>query len=249
MTKINRISLAALALPLTLALAACGSETTAEGSPAGEPIAAIPAPEGQAWVDTLSVSPDDGYVMGNPDAPIKLIEYGSLTCGACAGFAGEATATLKEKYISSGVVSYELRNLVRGPDDLVLATLVRCGADEGYHPLSEQVWGNLNEILQPIYSNQEAAQQAMALPPEQRFAAFANTFGLTDFFAARGISRDQAQACLTNVEEVTAIAERSQKQAEELGVTATPTFFINGNNIGNQSWTTLEPMIQAAGAR
>lgn len=249
MTKNNRISLAALALPLTLALAACGSETADGEAPAGDSIAAIEAPEGQVWADTLNVSPENGYIMGNPDAPIKLIEYGSLTCGACAGFAADATEALKSKYIASGVVSYELRNLVRGPDDLVLATLVRCGADEGYHPLSEQVWGNLDELLQPIYANQEAAQQAMALPPEQRFAAFANTFGLTDFFAARGISRDQAQACLSNVEEVTAIAERSQKQAEELGVEATPTFFINGKNIGNQSWTTLEPMIQAAGAR
>ena len=37
--------------------------------------------------------------------------------------------------------------------------------------------------------------------------------------------------------------------ASEKGVTGTPWFFINGKDVGTQTWATLEPMLQNAGAR
>ncbi|WP_336986087.1 DsbA family protein [Altererythrobacter aquiaggeris] len=250
MNTIRRFSFAAIALPLSLAIAGCGAETAEGEAPEGDAIAAIEAPGGQAWSETVTVSEEDGYILGNPEAPVKLLEYASLTCPACAAFSADASEKIRDKYVASGVVSYELRNLIRGPDDLMLARLVRCGAKESMIPLSDQVWANLQALLAPIYENQEAAQQAMAMAPDQRFVAFANSFGITDFFAARGISRDQAQACLANPEELQAIADRSQTQSEELGIAGTPTFFINGRKIeGNQNWSTIEPMLQAAGAR
>ncbi|NJN14195.1 MAG: thioredoxin domain-containing protein [Planctomycetes bacterium] len=44
----------------------------------------LPAPN---WSETVTISPEDGYILGNPEAPIKLVEYASHTCGACANFA------------------------------------------------------------------------------------------------------------------------------------------------------------------
>ncbi|MFN3511091.1 MAG: thioredoxin domain-containing protein, partial [Tsuneonella troitsensis] len=78
---------ASLALVAALALSACSSNETPEGEVAeGESVAAVAAPAGQAWIDVATVTPDGGYMVGNPDAPIKLMEFGSLTCGACANF-------------------------------------------------------------------------------------------------------------------------------------------------------------------
>jgi protein-disulfide isomerase len=240
---------AAIAAPALLALAACGGGESESELPRGEPIAAVPAPEGQQWSEIAEVTPEDGYRIGNPDAPLKLMEYASLTCPACARFSMDATVPL-EKYLDTGVVSYEIRNQVHNVLDLTLAMLVRCGQPESYHPLSNQVWANLNDVLGPSQTNGEAINAAMQGPPEQRFQAIAQAAGFLDFFAARGISRDQAMQCLADPAAGEAIANRSQTQSEELGVTATPTFFLNGRKLESVvGWKELEPVLQNAGAR
>ncbi|MGB7407787.1 MAG: thioredoxin domain-containing protein [Pontixanthobacter sp.] len=243
------IALATLAAPLALGLAACGSEDNTEAALSGEPIAPIDAPAGAEWTETVTVSDSDGYILGNPDAPIKLIEYASLTCGACANFAATGVEPLKNEYVSSGRVSYELRNQVHNAPDLVLARLVRCGAPESFHPLSDQVWANLSQLLGGAQENGAQLEAAMQLPEDQRFAAAADAMGFLDFFSARGLSRDQAQSCLADTDSVTAIAERSDQQSQELGINSTPTFILNGKVLEERSWTDLEPLLQQAGAR
>lgn len=238
-----------LAGTAALALAACGSEVDDAAPVSGEPIAAIPAPDGTEWRDVVAVTEADGYLVGNPDAPIKLIEYGSLTCGACANFAATGVPSLKEKYVNSGVVSFELRNQIHNGIDLVMARMVRCGAPEAFHPLADQVWANLGEILQQAQANPQALDAAMALPEDQRFVAVAENTGLLEFFAARGLSADQARTCLADAASVQAIAERSTQQSQELDVTGTPTFFINGRKTDVNNWAALEPLLQQAGAR
>lgn len=251
MIRYRKIALATLAAPLALGLAACDSAGDAVSGEVAESeaIAPIEAPEGTQWVDRVARTAADGYLLGNPDAPIKLIEYGSLTCGACANFAMTGAEPLKQEYVNSGRVSFELRNQIHNGLDLILARMVRCGAPESFHPLSDQVWLNLQPLLQGAQSNPEALEQAMNLPEDQRFIAAAGAAGFYDFFASRGISVDQAQTCLADFASVQQIAENSRSQSEELNVTGTPTFIVNGVNVGTQNWTSLEPILQRAGAR
>ncbi len=250
MIRIRKTTLAALAAPLALGLAACGDGDAVSGEIAeGEVIAPIEAPEGTQWTDQVVRTESDGYMVGNPDAPIKLIEYGSLTCGACANFAMTGVEPLKQEYVNSGRVSFELRNQIHNGLDLVLARMVRCGAPESFHPLSDQVWLNLQPLLQGAQGNPQALEQAMNLPEDQRFVEVARVAGFYSFFASRGVSTDQARTCLADFASVQQIAENSQSQSEELNVTGTPTFIINGTNVGTQSWASLEPMLQRAGAR
>lgn len=250
MIKLRRITVMTLAAPIALALAACGDSGAADGEIAeGDPIAAIAAPDGQNWADTATISEYDGYVMGNPDAPIKVVEYASLTCGACAAFSADASEPLRDKYVKSGVVSYEIRNQVHNGIDLALARLVRCGQPESFHPLAEQVWSNLNAVMERAQANPAALEAAMSMPEDQRFVAVGEASGLFDFFAARGISRDQASACLADNASVQAIAERSEKQSDEFSVTGTPTIFVNGSRVEGTSWNDVEPLLQRAGAR
>ena len=252
MTIRSRPFLAALAAPLVLALAACGADgegTEGEGLE-GEPVAEVAAPDGQQWADVTTVTDFDGYLLGNPDAPIKVIEYASLTCPACAAFASNGFDQLKEEYVNTGRVSYELRNQIHGPHDLILARLVRCGQKEAYHPRSDMVWKNLQSVLQPVFDNQEAFGQALQLPEGERFVRAAEVAGFYDFFSRFGLSRDEAQSCLADFASMETIATNSTEQSNELGVEATPTFFVNGNKLDNvNSWSTLEPVLQRAGAR
>ena len=248
MTFTRLLSLPLLALA-PLALAACSETEGADGATAGEPIPAIAAPAGANWADTVTVTPEGGYMIGNPDAPLKLVEYASHTCGACANFAATGKPSIKDKYVSTGVVSFELRNLVRDPIDLSIATLVRCGAKENMQPLSDQAWASLNEIFASVNANNALIEASSSQPVSQRFVTIGQAAGLIDFFAARGLSADQSQACLADTAKIEAIANASNEQSAELKINATPTFILNGNKLEVTAWNQLEPLLQRAGAR
>ena len=240
-----------LAFAATLALAACNSkEAATDGELAeGKVVAAVPAPAGQSWSEVASFTPEGGVVEGNPNAPIKLVEYASHTCSHCAEFSEHASDAIRSKYVESGRVSYELRNQIHDPIDLTFAVLARCAGPEAYHAFAEQGWANLAPMFEKIQANDAQLQAASAATGAARMDGIAAAAGLYDFFAQRGVSRDQARTCLAKTDTATQIAANSDKQSAELNVTGTPTFFINGTNVGTQTWQTLEPMIQRAGAR
>jgi len=249
MIKSRALLATSIAAGLTLALAACNGTEGESATLDGDAIAAIPAPDGQEWTDVVTVTDQDGYLIGNPDAPLKLVEYASHTCGHCADFSEKGGPKLKKDYVSTGVVSLELRNLIRDPVDLTIAALVRCGQPENMIPLSDQAWASLEQIFATLNQNGAALQAASDLPPEQRFIAIAEAGGLIDFFAARGLSSDQARTCLADGDAIQALAERSTQQASELQITGTPTFILNGQKLEVNQWDALEPILQQAGAR
>lgn len=242
-----------LSLPLLalapLALAACGETEGVDGTANGDPLPAVAAPAGTSWTETVAVTPEGGFLVGNPDAPLKLVEFASHTCGACANFSVTGKPTLKEKYIASGVVSFEQREIFLNPFDVVLAGLVQCGAKEQMQPLSDEVWQNLSVVLTALQSNPEAVQAAGQLPVDQRFARIAEVTGLLEFFAARGLSADQGRACLSDQAKIENMVKTVETQGKENNITGTPTFLLNGKKLDVTQWAQLEPLLQRAGAR
>lgn len=249
MTVTRLLSLPLLALA-PLMLAACGDDATGDSAAAsGEPLPAIAAPAGTKWADTVTVTPEGGYMIGNPDAPLKLVEYASHTCSHCAEFSQTGKPPLKEKYVASGVVSFEQRETFLNPFDVVIAGLTQCGAKEQMQPLSDQVWQNLPAVFQGLQGNPQAVEAAGQLPVSQRFAAIAEVTGLIEFFAARGLSADQARTCLTDAAKIEALVKTVEANNTRDKVTGTPTFFLNGKRVEGTSWEMIEPALQRAGAR
>jgi protein-disulfide isomerase len=245
--RLRSLCLIALA---PLALSACNDTAGTDGAaPSGEALPAIAPPAGTEWASTVTITPEGGYMIGNPDAPLKLVEYASHTCGACANFAATGKPVLRDKYVPTGVVSFELRNLVRDPIDLSIATLVRCGAKENMQPLSDQAWASLNDIFAAVQANQAIYESAGNQPVNQRFVTIGQAAGLIEFFAARGLSADQSRACLADAAKIQAIADASNKQSVDLKITGTPTFLLNGKTLDVNQWPQLEPLLQRAGAR
>lgn len=239
--------LALIAAPLALGLAGCDKKDAA-GAALGAPAAKVAPPAGKAWADVVAMTPEGGYVMGNPNAPIKLVEYASLTCSHCAEFAEKGLPSLRDNYVANGTVSLEFRNFVRDPYDTTLAMLIRCGAPESFFALTEQVFANQKPIfdqLGPVGKELQAAN----LPPSEMFKAIGERGGLTDFFAARGIAKDQAMQCLAKSETATKLADSTQKDGDTFKITGTPTFLVNGRNVEVASWDALEPILKQAGAR
>jgi len=242
-------ALLAIAGCAALVLAGCGKDD--EGAvPQGEAVAPVAPPAGQQWLDVVATTPEGGWLVGNPNAPIKLIEYGSVTCPACAAFSQAGMEPLRQKYVASGRVSWEFRSvIIHGAIDLVLTRLLKCAPKEAAPLLAEQLWANVNEVTEPVVQAGDAMQQVMTLPPNQRFVAYAETGKLLDFLAARGISMDQGRECLSDPAAVEALATQMQSQSAKDGVQGTPTFFVNGAKVDAISWADLEPILQRAGAR
>jgi protein-disulfide isomerase len=252
MTMLRSLALASVAAPLALALSACGSKDagTPAAAPTGGPIAPIAAPAGQMWSDVVSATDGGGMRMGNPNAPIKIIEYGALSCPHCAKLANEGMKTIVDKYVDSGRVSYEFRSyIIHGAIDVVLTMMARCAEPSAFFPLVEQLYATQDQWIAQAEKAGAQAQQAGNLPPAQRFGALADAYGLTDWFAARGLSKDQAHACLAKPEDAAAIAQQTQTWFNDDGINQTPTIYLNGNKTDIAEWTALEAALQNAGAR
>jgi len=257
MTKpnsIRRIAIALFAAPLTVALAACGSGddagAAAESAEQAKAIAPIAAPEGQEWADSVVKTDAGGYLMGNPDAPIKLVEFGALTCSHCAEFATESFEELRNEYVNSGRVSYELRFFMLSANDMPFTLLATCSTPEATIPLAEQIWGNLRSFFETAQSAPSSITEQIGKQPlDQRFVSMAQVYGLTDFVTARGISRDQANACLSDTKKAEELANMTRSEAETYDISGTPTFLLNGNKLEAMRWDDMKARLQAAGAR
>ncbi|PKB25940.1 protein-disulfide isomerase [Novosphingobium kunmingense] len=239
-----------LVLIAPLALAAC-DKGGADGAPAAGPsLAKVAPPAGKAWADVVSVTPEGGYRMGNPDAPIKLVEYGSLTCPHCAEFAEKSAAELRDPFVSSGRVSFEFRNYIRDAIDLTGVMLTRCGPPEGFFALTDAILANQKSFYDKAQSAGKPAQDAaFGQEPARRGPAIGALTGLTQFAAARGIPAAQGNACLADTAKAEALAAQISKQADQLGVTGTPTFLLNGEKLEVNTWDAVKPLLEQAGAR
>jgi protein-disulfide isomerase len=245
-TKLRPLVLAGLAL--ALGLAGCKKSDTVSAPTGGDPLAAVAPPAGKAWSDVVTATPEGGMLMGNPKAPIRLLEYGSLSCPHCAKFAADGFKALVGTYVASGKVNYEYRSFAIHSIDVPLTVLARCADPSAFFGLVEQLYANQPALIEQAQKGEAAAQAASRLPPAQRFVALSDAMGFTEFFAARGVSTDQAKVCLANP----AAAERVAKEAQtwsDGGIDSTPTLLINGTKTSVNTWAEIEPMLKNAGAR
>lgn len=244
-----RIKSIILAATAAVALASCGSGDTA-GAPKGEPIAKVAAPQGKAWTDVVSKTEAGGFKMGNPDAKLQLLEYGAITCPGCAQFSVQSTEELNE-LVNTGVVAFEFRPfLVHGIQDIPGFLLSQCSGPEAFFPLSEQLYAEQESWLSKISTVSEADQQAMQkMSPAEISTLLGTKMGLIDFVKSRGISEDQAKACLADKSAIDALIATTEKGTKDDGVSGTPFFLLNGAKLDASSWNQVKGKLVEAGAR
>lgn len=239
-----------IALGLALALAGCGESGGGNGNGAtgASAKAPVPAPNGGDWSQTVSETPEGGYRMGNPNAPVKLIEFASISCGGCAAFAESATEPLVEQYVKSGNVSWEYRPFMVFPTDPGVFMLLRCRGAGPFFQLSDQLYADQRNWLGRVQTLPAAEiSRIQALPPAQQSSALVRATGLDAFFRQRGMPAAQVDQCLANSADLTRLVEITSNAQREFDVSGTPTFAINGEVVPSaNSWATLEPALQAA---
>jgi protein-disulfide isomerase len=231
-----------------LALAGCGGGAT-DQSKEQEVVAKVAPPAGKSWSQVVRVD-GDGVVMGNPDAPIKLEEYGAFTCGHCAQFAKDSHEELKRDFVDTGRVSYKLTPFMLHPVDAIAGAIVKCTGPDRFFPLADATFLEHEAFVAGASKPQPGIEEAMKLPPAQRFTALAKGWGIDQFYQQRGVPAATIQQCLAKVENVEAIEKGTNAGVEKYQITGTPTFIINGQVAeGVASWGPLRDRLRTMGAR
>lgn len=199
------------------------------------------------WNRRVAATPEGGWLIGNPAAPVKLIEYASYTCPHCAHFAADGMPTVRSRYIATGKVSLEFRQFALNPIDLTEGMLVRCTATPAAAvTLGEKMFADQDKILDRAPGQAEA--EALNKTPEaQLHTEVARVMGLDKWAIANGLSAVRVKACLADLklrDRIVAIRSHAIKTYEIQG---TPSFVLNGKRLDKTStWQALEPQLKAA---
>ena len=229
-------------LVLGLALA------TALGAASAALLPAAAQPVQKDWTRIVALTPEGGYRVGNPDAPVKLVEYGSLTCDHCANFAAQGVPRLLDAYVKGGRISFEFRNFVRDPYDLTAAMLSRCAGPGDYFALTDHYFASQPEWIGRFHKMTEAERKELeSLADADRLKRLAAIGGLVDDAAKAGVANPSQ--CLADGAAIGQLAEIRRVAVEEHGLQGTPTFLLNGRRLdGVHNWPALEPLLAPPGS-
>ena len=214
MTAFRRVGFA-VAL---LMLGACNQEA-ATATAKGKQVAAK-AVAARDWTKVVTETPDGGYLMGNPAAKVKLIEYGSLTCPHCAHFTTEVLPKIKETWIDNGKAKLVLRDYPLDEPALRAAMVARCAPPAKFYPFIDTLF---------------ADQQQWGLAKDYKAA-------LARLALLGGMSKTQFDDCLADKAGENKVLQSRLAATQQLGVNSTPTFFVNGVKFEG------DPTVEAFGA-
>ncbi len=163
--------------------------------------------------DTLSVVKVEMAMaertLGDPNAPVTMLEYASMTCHHCADFHSKKFATIKEEYIDTGKVYYILRDFPLDAAALKAAMMARCVAPENYFNVVEVVF---------------STQSKWADDPGKILPRLGNIGRLA------GLSAEDFDACVRSEDLSSQILLNMQKGQSRWGVRGTPYFIFNNGD-------------------
>lgn len=175
-----------------------------------------------------------GRVAGNPDAPVRIIEFGDYQCPFCRDFWSETEPQLQREFIDTGVASLEFHDfIVVGPESRIAAQGAACAATQNFFwPVHDVLYlrqgaRENSGVFTSEHVKQFAREAAAALPKAE--------------FDAAAFER-----CLDSGAQ-RAVVEAMANDARSVGVNSTPTFMINGKLVsGAVTIDRLRQLITAA---
>jgi protein-disulfide isomerase len=205
--------------------------------PAGAPVAA------RDWSKMTTRLPTGAFVLGNPGARIKVVEYLSLTCPHCAHFEGEAIAPLTAKYIRPGLVSYEVRHALRDSFDYAGSLLVRCDGPQTYFTRLPQIFAQQDKWFARAQAWSQV-EQAEGLPADQLLPKAAAGAG---FDSLLGLSAARMNECIARKDEQAVLTAMASEAWHRPDFPGTPAFLINGELKPDvRTWADLDAALATA---
>lgn len=154
----------------------------------------------------LSGIPQHGMVLGDPKAPVKLVEFGDLQCPVCAGFAKEILPPIIENQVKNGEATIEFRNLtILGEESIPAGAATLAAGEQG------RGWN----YLDVFYRNQ--GEERSGYITDEFMEAVAKAAGVKNLAKW---NQDRRQ--------LTGEVEKTTAEAGKLGYDATPSFALEG---------------------
>lgn len=176
-------------------------------------------------VDTSSVV---DMSLGNPDAPVTVVEYASYTCPHCARFHEGPFKQLKADYIDTGKINFVYREVFFDRYGLWASMIARCaGTPDAFFGMTDLIYEKQSEWAR--------AGEPAAIVDELR------KIGLL-----AGLDGDKMEACLQDGDNARTMVAWYQENATEDGIDSTPSFVINGQKYTNMSYPEMSEIIDAA---
>ena len=163
---------------------------------------------------------DPEYVemtLGNPDAKVVVTEYASFTCPHCGTFHRDVFGRLKSEYIDTGRILFRLREVYFDRYGLWAGIVARCGGPSKYFGIVDLLFDK-----QEVWSRQNSPAQVAAR--------------LRGIGSAAGLTEDQLDSCLTDEANAEMLFTAFKEFADEDGITATPSFVIDGELHSNMPY-------------
>jgi len=169
------------------------------------------------------------HALGNPKAPVTVIEYGSVACPVCGNFNATVMPELKAKYIDTGKVRYVFRPMLTGVDTIAVSgeRLAECAGNDRYFAVVDAVMRGQKDFY--AYGESDVFARPVLL-------RIAKSFGF-----------DEAafDKCVMNPAALNAINANNTKYLDS-GIHSTPTLVVNGKAMINPDFKTLSTAIDAA---
>ena len=178
-------------------------------------------PARAAVADTLEALAEKS--LGDPEAPVEIIEFASLTCSHCADFHQEVLPRLKSEYIDSGKVRFVYRDFPLDRYALYGSMLARCSGEKGFFPFIDVLYAQQPKWLRapdPLKSLGQIARQS-------------------------GMTSEDFKVCLGNQAIEDGILEDRLESQRQYEIQATPTIIIDGEKYeGKKSFEAIERAIK-----
>ena len=172
----------------------------------------------------VSVASSEEISLGSKQAPVTIIEYGSLTCDNCLSFHKYVYPKFKKHYIDTGTVRFIFRHFPTGGAAVYGARAANCAGDKYY------------DMLDTLFSNVGRWVRA-----ENKNAIFIK------YATSLGVNSEAFTDCISNKQHLDDILSQQKAAKKDLDVIGTPTFFINGKMVrGKRSFVEMKALISKA---
>ena len=169
--------------------------------------------------ELMKPGPLPELTLGKPDAPITVVEYASMTCGHCANFHNKIFPQIKEKYIDTGKVHFIMREFPLDNLAAAASMLARCAGGDKTFPM-----------ISVLFAKQDEWAFVRGDPKPELFKLARQA----------GFTQESFDKCLTDQKLLDDIVAIRTRGADALGVSSTPTFFINGKKLAGGSFDDFE---------
>jgi protein-disulfide isomerase len=150
--------------------------------------------------------------LGDPHAPVTVVEYASVGCPHCATWANNVFPEFRNRYIDTGKVRFEFHEMLTGNSTLAAVgfMIARCASPTKYFQVVDDVFARQAEI----------GEKGIAV--------------LEEIGEHAGLTRPEFDACLHDQSALDELQKRTIADATAHGVTGTPTFFVGGEKLDGE---------------